>query len=271
MGDMHGNVVHLGERECSIQRRNQKVIEESPSAGISRRRPNRTVRRRARAGPGGRVSRRRHGRVPRRARRDRELPRGEHALAGRAPGDRSGDRARSRRAATARRRGRTAPDHAGRCSHRRARDRGARRRRGSVGRLAPVDRVRHDRSRSATAYASTPGSATVQPCQRTTTRCWPRSIAHAPTRTQAAHTLARALRSSQVSRRANEHRGHGQRAARARFPRRGDAHRLPRRASGDDGQGPDRSGRRRRGPGAVGRRGAAAGRRVRPGTGRPRD
>ena len=35
MGDMHGDVVHLGERECSIQRRNQKVIEESPSAGIS--------------------------------------------------------------------------------------------------------------------------------------------------------------------------------------------------------------------------------------------
>ncbi len=35
MGDAHGNVVHLGERECSIQRRNQKVIEESPSAGIT--------------------------------------------------------------------------------------------------------------------------------------------------------------------------------------------------------------------------------------------
>ncbi len=35
MGDQHGNVVHLGERECSIQRRNQKVVEESPSAGIS--------------------------------------------------------------------------------------------------------------------------------------------------------------------------------------------------------------------------------------------
>ena len=29
--DKHGNAIHLNERECSIQRRNQKVIEESPS------------------------------------------------------------------------------------------------------------------------------------------------------------------------------------------------------------------------------------------------
>ena len=108
LADAHGNAVHLFERECSIQRRHQKVVEESPSPFV-------TPELRERMGALALALVRRvglpergHARVPGRRRRHALLPGDEHAAPGGAPGDRDGDRRRPGAAADPDRRGRAA-------------------------------------------------------------------------------------------------------------------------------------------------------------------
>ena len=97
LGDAHGNLVYLWERECSIQRRHQKVIEEAPSPFLdeaTRRAMGEQAVALARA-----VNYQSAGTVEFvvGARPQLLLPRDEHAAAGRASGDRDDHRPRSRR------------------------------------------------------------------------------------------------------------------------------------------------------------------------------
>ncbi len=133
-GDTHGNVVHLFERECSIQRRHQKVVEESPSPGVTpelrEQMTSAAVSLAAEIGYVGRGHRGVHGR-----RRRVLLPGDEHPAAGGAPGHRGDHRPGSGRVADPGGGGGVAAEQSGRGRAQRARDRSAAVRRGSRERL----------------------------------------------------------------------------------------------------------------------------------------
>ena len=117
LADAHGNVVVVSTRDCSLQRRHQKLVEEAPAPYLTSEQDALLRAASKDDPPGGRLRRRRHLRVPHRPGRHRLLPRGQHPAAGRAPGHRGGHRHRPgpgdvphrrRRAARLRRPGRRA-------------------------------------------------------------------------------------------------------------------------------------------------------------------
>ena len=142
LADKHGNTIHLGERDCSIQRRHQKLIEESPAPLVDdelREKIGKIAVDAAKA-VGYHSAGTIEGLL---AGRRVLLPRDEHARAGRALRDRGGHRHRHRARADPDRRRRDAVDHAGRRRAARPRDRVPHQRRGRRQELRPRPRHGH--------------------------------------------------------------------------------------------------------------------------------
>ncbi len=89
LGDQHGNIIHLFERECSVQRRHQKVVEEAPSSGVDTGNSGRDGALCGRSGAGLWLLRSRNGGVYRRRPTEFLFSGNEHPASGRTPGGRN--------------------------------------------------------------------------------------------------------------------------------------------------------------------------------------
>ena len=103
IADGHGHVWAVGVRDCSYQRRNQKVVEESSSPALTAEQEHEIMEAAKRLARARRLPRRRHGRVSLRTPRAAVLVHGgQRPAAGRAPGDRGRDGTRPGQAPAAR-------------------------------------------------------------------------------------------------------------------------------------------------------------------------